>query len=287
MAFDLGVEKGSSMGDQRVPVKWRGDYHPISADSRPASGNSLVIGASGLFVTALSVVSIVLMGFNFFSVCALGLGCILIALSRFMKPKPLGNRDENQMNLETQESFKELKRYIGKTRYLENVQETGEGIAEQLKQVLERYKRYQELLEQKFNPSEITFSRYLSVAQETFLALMDNLHKAATLANNLSSMDYSYLENMRDKATSIDEYTLSQRKAHYDRQLFLVRELLAFNEKAITEIDKVSVALAEVKTRRGLSDTSLESAMADLTKLAHRAKKYSFETMDTGEPDEK
>jgi hypothetical protein len=60
-----------------------------------------------------------------------------------------------------------------------------------------------------------------------------------------------------------------------------IRGALEFNEKALTEFDRVSAALSEIRTSKGLSDMGLEASMAELLELANRAKKYSIN--DQGE----
>lgn len=158
----------------------------------------------------------------------------------------------------------------------------GERTAQQLTQISDRFKKFNHLLEQKFSPSEITFGRYYSAAERTFLAVLDNLNRNATSLENLDAIDPNYIEEQLKKL-SIDPSknreeinSFNERKMLREKQTNIVNEILSFNEKAITDFDRVSTALSEIKTQSGHSDVSLDSAMEELTELANRAKKYSI-----------
>ena len=96
-------------------------------------------------------------------------------------------------------------------------------------------------------------------------------------------MDPHYTDGqLKERERNVDAFdimkkeTLQERKLLREKQISIVTELLAFNEKAITEFDHVSTALVAVQTQQGQSEAGLETAMAELNVLANRAKKYSI-----------
>jgi hypothetical protein len=163
--------------------------------------------------------------------------------------------------------MKELKRHILKSRYLENVGDLGDRVADQMELAAGRFEKLRALLGLKFDLTELTYGRYLGVAEAAFLSVVDNLHTAAI---SLAALD------VKDNSADPERLALRQ------QQLTKVRQLLTLNERAITELERVTAALGEVKTRRGEGSQSLDAVMEQLTELANRAKLYSVETLDTG-----
>lgn len=223
---------------------------PVLVRLRPVvtlSSLALVLGGSiGAFA-----------GFVFFGWMAAALGAGTLLFSRFFIKKPAAILQ--QFELQEAARFKELKRQIRKTQYLENVGELGEKTAQQLEQISKRFDKFALLLSQKFNPRELTFGRYYSAAEQTHLATLDNLSSCAASLNQLDVIDESNAE----------------RQDLRQKQIEKIKELLAENEKAITEFDRVSTALSSVRIQRGEADVGLEQAMAELTELGQRAKKYA------------
>jgi hypothetical protein len=215
----------------------------------------LYVGGGALLIAGGAVI---LKGISLLVSLALVFGLISLAfgvkVQRAPSPQELALRAEEARA----EQLKQLKRTISKTQYLENVGDLGERAAAQLGHIQERFSSFQGLLSQKFNPSEITYGRYLAAAEQTYLSILDNLSLAAARLNTLEAMEPS--AQTRTEQTS------------------RVNELFNFNEKAIVEFDRVSLALSDVQTRQGNSSVGLDSAMAELTELAARAKKYSVDS---------
>lgn len=177
--------------------------------------------------------------------------------------------------------LRELKRYIGKTRYLENVGDLGERTGHQLAQATEQYEGFAHLLKLKFAPTELTYSRYYDAGEQAFLSILDNLSTAATSLHGLNATDLHRLDARlaqlaaRDSAESRAELAdLRRRRDEHGREVARINELLALNERALTEFNRVRVALTNVQTRKGEADLGLDAAMAELKELARRAERY-------------
>lgn len=203
-----------------------------------------------------------------------GAGLVALLLKRRPRKAPAGSGPSPAAP-----RLKELKRYVSKTQYLENVGDLGERAAQQLSQVSQRFTQFQSLLALKFDPEEITFSRYHAAAEQVYLSVLDHLQVIATTLNSVDAIDPRYIAARIGELAGTDAAEirhLEERERLRARQIATVGELLALNEQAITELDRVRSALADTQTRKGASDVGLEAAMAELSRLADRAKKYEI-----------
>lgn len=141
-----------------------------------------------------------------------------------------------------------------------------------------------EILQRQLDSGEITYSRYLGMAQEVFGAAIDNLHEVDVVLRSVSTIDVNYI---RDRLLELDrggqksshherEYqALQERTALLEDQTKRVAELMAQNESAMTVIDRTAAAMAGTRTGQGMSKLDAETAMAELEQLAKRAGKYA------------
>jgi hypothetical protein len=218
------------------------------------------VTVTGLSLLTAGAVGVLWAGFSLIPALALGLGTLVFLVSRLLRPAtPV---------LDADSGLKPLKRFISKAQYLENVGDLGEKTASQLDEISDRFNTFQKLLLLKFSPEEITYSRYFGSAHQTYLSVLDNLNEVATSLVVINAMAPSRVE---------------ERESLREKQIESVKELLALNDRAITEFDRVSTALSDVKTARGYADTDLDAAMQQLAQLAERAKKYSITNSESSD----
>ena len=133
-------------------------------------------------------------------------------------------------------------------------------------------------LRDRFDPAEITFVRYLGTAEQVYLGALDNLRRVAEMKDALGSIDVRKLERQHRK--SIDEGQPQQARHIKDRidigQTYeaTIRQLIESNEEAITRLSQVHQALINLDTGTGFTRAPLESAMAELQRLAQRTSEY-------------
>jgi len=271
------------MSEQKLPEQRRQALpnetsrdRTLTVQLRPA------VSAAGVILLVGGVGSLVFSGIGFLSALAIVFGVLTLLINGLLKRSQAPLDAFDQIESSQEQKIKELKRYVSKSQYLENVGGLGEKAADQLTQINERFKKFQDLLLLKFNPGEITFSRYHSAAEQTFLSILDNLNFVATSLNNINAIDPKYIDDRLKEATktgaqqdAAEVASLKERKVLREQQISRIQELFSFNEKAITEFDRVSATLSETQTRKGESNIGLEASMAQLTELANRAKKYS------------
>jgi hypothetical protein len=151
------------------------------------------------------------------------------------------------------------------------------GIA-QLKSIQLKLANVQELLEMKLHPNEITYGRFLGAAEQVSLSVLDNLNTVASLLKSAGSIDPAYvqsrLKTLDDKNDDTQRESLQERLKLWNDQLQQVDRLLAGNEKAMTELERISAAVAQWQTGRKFADQDFESAIKQLHALAVQAHEY-------------
>jgi hypothetical protein len=144
-----------------------------------------------------------------------------------------------------------------------------------------KFANFQEILAGKFSPEEITYGRYLGIAEQVMLAGLDNLDKVYFALKSISTVGadeirkrLKELEGDASRAAEAERKTLNARLGIQREQQERVRELLLQNEQALTEMDHAMAKVAAVQTERGQAELDLEQAMQELKRLAERAKDY-------------
>lgn len=228
-------------------------------------GALAVAGAAGM-----------VLGGGVLAILALGLGLVTALLTALAKrslatPNAVGRHAR----------LRELRRYISKTRYLENVGDLGERTAHQMERAIEQYEGFVHLLQLKFAPTELTYSRYYDAGEQAFLSILDNLSTVATSLHGLNATDVRRLDarlaqlaapGNADPTAELKE--LRAQKDERENEVARINELLARNERAFTEFSRVRAALSKVETRKGAADVDLDAAMTQLNEMARRADKY-------------
>jgi hypothetical protein len=163
-----------------------------------------------------------------------------------------------------------------------NAVKAKEAIA-QLERFGEKLATFEDVLDDKLGRKELTFARFLGIAEQVYLSGIDNLRQVAVARKSAGTVDEAYIRS-RIKQLKTGGGELSKAKkdelASLEKQLELaakhsgsVETLLAQNEAALAQFDQALAAVADMKT--GSSSVSMETAMSDLQQIASRAGAYS------------
>ena len=151
--------------------------------------------------------------------------------------------------------------------------------AHQLNAITEKRDSLVGVLNKRLEAGEMTYARYLSTAQQVYLAGLENLHEVALAEQSVSAIDDDYIAQRLDELpTEDDETTMKERAALEDRRMLRetqekkVSDLLAQNEAAMTALDRTATALADATIGRQPQDAA--AAMEALQEMADRAGKY-------------
>jgi len=156
--------------------------------------------------------------------------------------------------------------------------------AQQLDKIQAKFDSLDGLLVDKLNPNELTFKRYRGIALEVFLSGIDNLSAIVSALKSIREIDEDYInDHLRQLRSSgkEDQETKEQIKALETRldmrqkQLDKVKKLLLENERAMTQLDETTVAIADMDTGQDEAEVDMENSMLDLAEITERAKHFS------------
>lgn len=222
------------------------------------------------------------------TVAGLGVGLGHLATQIFVRSSSVAAQHfrelHEQLSAKRGQMLADLESRLKKSVALGAGKEHADQALKQFRMVQARFDTMQNLLGAKFEPTELTFSRYFVAGEQAFLSVLDTLDGVVARLQSASTIDPRYHDERlnalkRQKALApADEAelrTLKERMALRESQLDTVNTLLTFNENAITEFDRVNAAIAEVKGAKAQTSVDLESAMRELETLAQRARKLS------------
>ncbi len=165
-----------------------------------------------------------------------------------------------------------------------DLKETGarEGRS-QFQRFAEKMKAFEEVLGDKLGKEEITYGRFLGIAEQVYLSGIDNLRQIVLSLRSVETVDEKYIRQRIEALKSGDQSAQrSQELASLNQQLDLrgnhlkkVDAWLAQNEQALAQLDLALAAIGEMKTGSQQSDVNMETAMNDLQQIARRARDYS------------
>ncbi len=157
-----------------------------------------------------------------------------------------------------------------------------EQAVNQVKLFRDKYANFHSILNRKLDVTELTYNRYLSIAEQVFLNGLDNLENAAISLKSISTIDVGRINrevgNLQADNSHTGQQRLSELKKRLDlrdTQIARVNELLLTNERALTQLDQVSAKLANIDTRQSRAHLDMEDAMTELKRLISRADQYS------------
>jgi hypothetical protein len=216
------------------------------------------------------------------------MGILWATISIFFRHEKIGSRYIQGLNRRQAAYEQELKRRL--TTDL-NTFGTRPGIVEyahqgkaQLKNIELKYKNIKDLLEMKIGAHEITFGRFLGAAEQVSLSVHDNIRRVVSILKSATSIQTEEVQrrlaDLEGKQNPTDQErdqqkALRQRLELWREQLAKVGRLLANNEMAMTEMEKISAAVAQWQTENRFADTDFESAIKSLHALAEQAQDYN------------
>jgi hypothetical protein len=154
----------------------------------------------------------------------------------------------------------------------------------QLQQLQLKFDNFVAILKQALDAEEITYGRYLGIAEQVYLSSLDNLERAVGALSSIKTIDLRHIDNrigdihadgVVTPAEETEKDSLNLRRDLHRRQLDKVADLVAQNERAMTRLDYTAAAIADMKTRSGQASMDMETAMKELQGLIERAPNYN------------
>jgi hypothetical protein len=160
-----------------------------------------------------------------------------------------------------------------------------EHCASQLEQFKQKFEILVDILKTKFDPDQLTYSRYYSIAKEVFLSGIDNLTDILIAQKTLNAIDVEYINQRLKEIGSKDQTSMATQKeldalkrslASMDQQTAKINLLVAQNETALAQLDEASIAISNIsKSKDKEAQIDMENSMKALAELAQRTVLYS------------
>ena len=251
--------------------------HPLTL--YPAAVGILGVVALSLFGASIIPLSVAMGGFG------VGVGSWLV--NYFMRAEKFDQEAFAQIQRGFEQRRKELlldlEKNLDACNAIDFTDDYAKQALDQFHMSQQRMDNFHKLLADKLTPGELTYGRFYVAAEQLYLAVLDNLQGIVTRLRSISTIDPEYIDTRlralsklkQPVATDLEEAdTLQQRRVLRLEQLDRVNEMLTFNEKALTEFDRVGTAIAEIKTSKGRTNIDLEAATKEMEALAKRAQRF-------------
>ena len=156
--------------------------------------------------------------------------------------------------------------------------------ATQAKMLNEKFENLSDVLNRRLSDGELTYARYLGMAEQVYLSGLDNLHEVAVALRSIRTIDPDRIRTRLAELEAAgsasaerrkESAALQERKELHTAQQQRVDQLIAQNEAAMTVLDKTATALAETKTGKGQASIDADTAIAGLERLAKQAGAYA------------
>jgi hypothetical protein len=149
----------------------------------------------------------------------------------------------------------------------------------QLNDFRHKFDTYVDVLDDRFNPTELTFVRYMSVAEQVYLSALDNLQNAVTSSKVLQTTDIKELKQRLTKLgesvnDELERAALNERVSAFESTQKEIAELIVLNEQALATLDSVSAAVARTKVSKGLAESDIETAVNELSRMGAQLARY-------------
>jgi len=146
---------------------------------------------------------------------------------------------------------------------------------------------FEKVLDRKFEPHEFARARYHGVAEQVQLNALGNLEQIVTMLTAVDAIDPEYIQRRIDELGEIandndglndsqweEKEALEARWELRENQFKGIDELLSQNEKAMTELGKISTNIASSNVAGNSAEEDLESAIDSLNNLGKDAQKH-------------
>lgn len=281
------------MADDNGKTPSIGDFS--NSATRKAVLNATLQHPLTLFPTAIGIVGavgIVLFNAPLLAIGAavggLGIGVGAWTVNYLFRNKTFASRYVEKLKAQVEAQrvavLKKIQTELMGARDVQGAKEFAEQGSSQFRMIQDRFENLQAILGEKLNHGEITYMRYLGTAEQVYLSVLDNLQSIATILKSIRTIDTGYIDDRLEALKKMDKLddadkqeieTLEKRMNLRKSQMDKINELLTHNERAMTEIDQTTTALASVKTAPGRASTDMESALQELEELAKRSHKYT------------
>ena len=181
----------------------------------------------------------------------------------------------------------ELKTQFSNLTTANHYQASAKLALNQLVRVVEKFEKFKNILDIKLDEEEITYHRFMSVTEEVYYNILDNLAAIKDIYQSIEDVNLDYINSRLDCLQGQDKLTtemqaelesLQQRKDMILVELQAVNKYLSLNEQAITDLDNMKIKLGKLKTSTPQAENELDVSIVNLRKMAQRLSEYSIKS---------
>ncbi len=156
----------------------------------------------------------------------------------------------------------------------------------QFHKLQEKLEALKEVLDQKFDPSEMVYAKYHTVALEVVNSGTNNLEEIVLILKNLENIDGDYIrgrikklgkDNGSKESTRIELEALKKRLKLLEDETERINLLLAQNEEAMTLIDEATKEIGSITTTDHKSRLKIEQSMMELRAAVLQLSDYDLD----------
>ena len=167
-------------------------------------------------------------------------------------------------SVNTQQAEQILKSFFG-GRYVGGTAKTAEN---QLQRMVKSFGRTEELINERFDQGSLSWEKYYSVVESARETALQNIVSMANRMQMFDENEYQRLSNY--KKDLIPDDVQEQQLALYEKNMEIIQNGIAVNEKLLLKMDTLSMELSDVKEEYKPGDALLE----EIERLTDEVKLY-------------
>lgn len=194
-----------------------------------------------------------------------------------IEQKKYFNEDINKMTQQIKTSF---------SNNFDNdfLEDCSKNAASQLIRANDKFDSFIDLLNNKLDPSEITYNKFFNIVENVYFKTLEHLEKISFKLKALENIDISFInKRLTDikKMTSLNKETVKELEALRERKLTAevekkgINNLISLNENILNEIDNIRIKIANLETTGEREELDLEFSISELRKLSKQIELYN------------
>lgn len=184
-----------------------------------------------------------------------------------------------------EEKYRQLKMSFNEFYDIALFKENADLTITQLERTKEKFERFINILNEKFDKEEISYSKFFATVEQVYKVLMENMEKIEKKFQGIGGSDYEYLVKRLESIEHLTTHTQAQieemsairyKKGMVKKELKTISEIIAVNEEVISSLDRILIETANLTTTSSSLDVSSDFARKELEELIKNARMYNI-----------
>lgn len=184
-----------------------------------------------------------------------------------------------------EEKYRHLKMSFNEFYDIALFKENADLTITQLERTKEKFERFINILNEKFDKEEISYSKFFATVEQVYKVLMENMEKIEKKFQGIGGSDYEYLVKRLESIEHLTTHTQAQieemsairyKKGMVKKELKTISEIISANEEVISSLDRILIETANLTTTSSSLDVSSDFARKELEELIKNARMYNI-----------